>query len=247
MAGPRRVWLGRLGNVVRRHADGNGVDGPAGIKLAVFDLDGTLTRPRTSVLQHLAHQFEFLAEAEHLTERYSDGSLTNAEVSRVSARLLRGRGRGELERALATLPLVDGIAETVAMLDRLDIHCALSTITFDFAAQYVAGRFGFGRVSATALEWSDDGEATGNVAAALEDSDKCCFLQRLCDDLGISVAQALFVGDARSDIPAIKMAGWSVGFNPTPAVEDLASASVHHSTDLRDMLPEIRHLLGGRL
>ena len=213
----------------------------------MFDLDGTLTRPRTSVLQHLAHQFGFPAEAEHLTERYSDGSLTNAEVSRVAARLLRGRGRGELERALATLPMVDGIAETVAMLDRLDIHCALSTITFDFAAQYVAGRFGFGRVSATALEWSDDGEATGNVAAALEDSDKCCFLQRLCDDLGISVAQALFVGDARSDIPAINMAGWSVGFNPTPAVEDLASASVHHSTDLRDLLPEIRHLLRDRL
>jgi phosphoserine phosphatase len=134
-----------------------------------------------------------------------------------------------------------------AVLDRLDIHCALSTITFDFAAQYVAGRFGFGRVAATALEWSDDGEATGNVAAALEDSDKCCFLQRLCDDLGISVAQALFVGDARSDIPAINMAGWSVGFNPTPAVEDLASASVHHSTDLRDLLPEIRHLLRDRL
>jgi phosphoserine phosphatase len=61
------------------------------------------------------------------------------------------------------------------------------------------------------------------------------------------VAQALFVGDARSDIPAIKMAGWSVGFNPTPAVEGLVSASVHHSTDLRDMLPEIRHLLGDRL
>jgi hypothetical protein len=41
------------------------------------------------------------------------------------------------------------------------------------------------------------------------------------------------------------MAGWSVGFNPTPEVDDLASVSLHDSTDLRDVVPHIRHLLDG--
>jgi phosphoserine phosphatase len=229
---------------MRRQAGRDGLDPPA-IRLAVFDLDGTLTRPGTSVLRHLGRQLGFAAQAEHLAAGYADGSLTNAQVSRDAAALLRGRGRADLQRALATLPMVDGIAETIALLDRLGVCCAISTITFDFAAQYVAGRFGFARVSATRLEWSVDLIATGNVAAVLEAQDKCGFLRDLCAELGLSSAQVLFVGDARSDIPAIEMAGWSVGFNPSPEVEDLASTSVHHSTDLRDVLPGLHDVLGG--
>jgi len=239
----RRAWLRRLAATMRRQA-GRGGPGRPAIRLAVFDLDGTLTRPGTSVLRHLGRQFGFVAQAERLAARYADGSLTNAQVSRDAAALLRGRGRADLQRALATLPMVDGIAETVALLGRLGVCCALSTITFDFAAQYVAGRFGFARVSATRLEWSVDDTATGNVTVALEAQDKCGFLRDLCAELGLSSAQVLFVGDARSDIPAIEMAGWSVGYNPSPEVEDLVSTSVHHSTDLRDVLPGLLDVLG---
>jgi HAD superfamily phosphoserine phosphatase-like hydrolase len=214
------------------------------IKLAVFDLDGTLTRTGTSVLCHVGHEFGFAATAKRLSALYSEGTLTNATVSRVAAEHLRGRARVELERALVTLPMVEGIAETIALLASLDVSCALATITFDFAAQYVAQNFGFERVSATALEWSPDDRATGHVRDVLEGQDKCRFIARQCDELGISPEEVLVVGDAHSDIPAMKMAGWSVGFNPTKDVEDLASVSLHHSTDLRDVVPHIRHLLG---
>jgi phosphoserine phosphatase len=215
------------------------------IKLAVFDLDGTLTRSDTSVLRHVGREFGFADKAERLAALYSDCALNNAQVSRTAAVLLQGRARIELQRALMTLPMVDGIAETVALLDSQQVSCALATITFDFAAEYVAHTFGFEleRVAATALEWSSDNRLTGNVRVALEDEDKCCFIQRQCTELGISTAQVLVVGDGRSDIPAMEMVGWSVGFNPTREVEDLASISLHDTTDLLDVVPHIRHLL----
>lgn len=59
---------------------------------------------------------------------------------------------------------------------------------------------------------------------------------------GTSVLHTLGVGDARSDVPAIAAAGYSVGFNATAEVEALASTSVR-STDLCDVLPPIRRLL----
>lgn len=226
-----------------RHTRRDGRNQASTIKLAVFDLDGTLTQPGTSVLCHVGHQFGFAATAERLSALYSDGTLTNADVSRIAAARLHGRARVELQRALVTLPMIDGIAETIALLDSLDVSCALATITFDFAAQYVARSFGFERVSATVLEWSPDNRVTG-VRDALEGHDKCRFIERQCDELGISSDEVLMVGDAHSDIPAMKMAGWSVGFNPTKDVEDLASVSLHNSTDLRDVVPHIRHLLG---
>jgi phosphoserine phosphatase len=213
------------------------------IKLAVFDLDGTLTRSGTSVLRHVGREFGFAAKADRLAALYADRVLTNAEVSRDAAESLRGRHRRDLEHALESLPMVEGIAETVALLHGLQVCCALATITFDFAAQYVARKFGFTRVSATPLEWSQDDRLTGNVPVALEGRDKCDFIERQCAELAISRRQVLVVGDAHSDIPAMRMAGWSVGFNPTPEVERLASVSLR-GWDLGEVVPHIRHLLG---
>ena len=214
----------------------------ATIKLAVFDLDGTLTRSGTSVLHHIGREFGFAAKAARLSDLYSVGRRTNAQVSRAAARRLRGRTRRELQQALETLPMVDGIAQTVAYLHGLRVRSAISTITFDFAAEYVSRRFGFELFSATVLDWSSDHRATGNVRVALEGEDKCCFIEHQCARLGISSAHVLVVGDARSDIPAMKLAGWSVAFNATPQVQDLASVSVR-SDDLRAVVPHIRHLL----
>lgn len=213
------------------------------IRLAVFDLDGTLTCSGTSVLLHLGTELGFEGRARDLVTGYANGALANEGISAEVAQLLAGRARGELQDALATLPMVDGIAETVERLQGLHVRCALATITFDFAADYVAERFGFERVAATELEWSLDGRVTGDVVVALDGEDKCVFIRRLCSELGISTDEVLMVGDMRSDIPAMRIAGWSVGFNPTPDVARLASVALHDRTDLRDILPPLEHVL----
>ena len=215
---------------------------PPPLRLAVFDLDGTLTVPGTSVLRHLGRVCGFEAVAHDLVTRYAAGGLRNADVSARAAAALAGRRLTDLRGSLATLPMVDGIAETVRCLERHGVYCAISTITFDFAAQYVAERFGFHRTSATRLGFAG-GTATGEVLDVLEDQDKCVFIADLCAELQTSKDHTVFVGDARSDIPAMRMTGHSVAFNAIPDVRALASVVVDGSTDLRDVLPPVRHLL----
>jgi phosphoglycolate phosphatase-like HAD superfamily hydrolase len=63
-----------------RHIRHDVVNGAKKIKLAVFDLDGTLTRSGTSVLRHVGQELGFAAKAERLAALYSDRTLTNAQV-----------------------------------------------------------------------------------------------------------------------------------------------------------------------
>jgi phosphoserine phosphatase len=220
--------------------------GRAVLRLAVFDLDGTLTWPGSSVLAHLGERFGFAPVARKLTAGYAAGLLTNAAVSHEAARELAGLRLYDLRRTLASLPMVDGIAETVRHLERHGVICAIATITFDFAARYVADRFGFHTVSATQLGLTAGGVITGEVATALEAEDKRCFVRHLCTELRITNQQALFVGDARSDIPAMRQVGYSVAFNATDAVKTVASAAIDDSSDLRDVLAVVHDALPRR-
>jgi HAD superfamily phosphoserine phosphatase-like hydrolase len=214
------------------------------LRLAVFDLDGTLTQPGSSVLAHLGDRLGFRDVAQQLIAGYANGTLSNADVSRIAAQELAGCELEQLTGALDSLPTVDGIAETVQYLSDGGVFCAISTITVDFAANDFAQRYGFSRVSATRLELSPRGMITGNVTVALDREGKRCFVQRMCAELRITRAQALFVGDARSDIPAMRMAGYSVAFNATSDVRSVASVAVDDSRDLRDVLAAVRHALG---
>lgn len=215
--------------------------GLSAISLAVFDLDGTLTLPGTSVLQHVGQQLGFAHAANGLARDHAARTITNAQVSRAAAQLLRDRSRPELRETLHTLPMMSGIGETIDTLAAGGVRCALATITFDFAAEYLTDRFGFVDVLATALEWTPDGRLTGHVRTAREPEDKCCFIRRQCTRLGIAASEVLVVGDTYTDVPAMDMAGWSIGVNPTSDVERIASASVRGTTDLRSILPYLGH------
>jgi HAD superfamily phosphoserine phosphatase-like hydrolase len=212
------------------------------IRLAVFDLDGTLTRPGTSVLRHIGQHFGFAEQANRLAMNHAEGVLTNEQVAEATAKSLQHRSRRELQAALVTLPMVSGIRETVEMLASRRVHCVLATITFDFAAYYIAQRFGFEDVMATALEWSPDDRVTGNVKYAEEAVDKCHFIRDQCYNLEIHESQVLVVGDTYTDLPAMTIAGFSIGLNPTPDVQRVATLSLY-TNDLRDMIPHILHLL----
>lgn len=207
----------------RHHADC-----AAAIRLAIFDLDGTLTARGTSVLQCLGAHFAFADLADDLVARHDRGMISNFTVSKTVATLLGHRHRDELVEALGGLNMRPDVQGTVRALTRRGVHCAVATLTFDFAADHVAQTSGFdvGRVMSTALEWTTEGRTTGYVRRAMSPQHKVSFMRRQCDELGISPRNVMVIGDSRADVPVMEMAGLAVGLDAVPEVQRVADVSL---------------------
>ncbi|GIM98185.1 HAD family hydrolase [Paractinoplanes toevensis] len=204
-----------------------------------FDVDGTLV-PRTSSGRHLAG---FLGHAdinEQVEAGYGDGSLTSAECAVLDARGWAGRTPGQVDGFLATLPLLDGIAETVRWCRAHDLVPVLATLAWDAVGAHLCGRFDFDRASGPSLEVID-GCYSGAVATQFDEMDKRAFALGVAASLGVDPARCAAVGDGRSDVPLFGAVGYAIALNGTPAARAAAHVSIE-ATDLRAVIPYLASL-----
>jgi phosphoserine phosphatase len=199
-----------------------------------FDVDGTLV-PQISSAQHLA---EFLGHAEVIRDveaRYGAGTMTSREAAVLHARGWAARTPAEIGGSLESLPLVDGIAETVLWCRRHELVPVLATLAWDVVGAFLCDRFGFDRACGPRLEVVD-GHYTGEVAEPFDELGKRDFAVSVAAELGVPLDRCAAVGDGRSDVPLFAEVGFAIAFNATPAVRAAAHASVD-GPDLRAVLP----------
>lgn len=200
-----------------------------------FDVDGTLTP--TSSGQHVA---EFLGHAEVVHEvqaGYGAGKLSSQEAAVLEARGWATRTPAEVRRSLGSLPLVDGIAETVLWCRRYGMVPVLATLAWDVVGSYLCDRFGFERACGPRLKLVD-GRYCGMVAEHFDELRKRDFAVSVSDELGVGPKHCIAVGDGRSDVPLFAEVGLAIAFNATPAARAAAHVSVD-ATDLRAVLPPV--------
>ena len=212
-------------------------------RVAGFDLDGTLVTG-TSILEFVGTRLGFRHQAEQLTRAYATFRMSNREVTEAAARFFAGRRPAEISQMLADIPTIDGIAESMAVLRRQGIACLLCTITFRFAADHFAERFGFDAVSGCELEVNRTGVYTGSVSKHFEAEEKREFIIDECTRRGASLDEACYFGDSRSDVPTFDVVGFGVALNATPEAEVAANVTIH-TADLRHALALVPGLLDG--
>lgn len=205
-----------------------------------FDVDGTLV-PGTSssafLADFLGHRDELvIAEAD-----YASGALDNRQVSELDAAGWAGVPVEQISDWLDGLPLVLGIAETVAWCRRNGLVPVLATLAWSPVGSYLADRFHFHSFSGPRLETAD-GRFTGRVARHFDEHDKRDFALAQAQELVLAPRSCGAVGDSRSDLPLFASVGLSVAFNASAGARAIATASVDDD-DLRSVLPVLSCLV----
>jgi phosphoserine phosphatase len=144
------------------------------VRAVFFDLDGTLLRG-TSVSAATAEWLGRKGELDALERDYAAGRVANAAVAEASAEWFADVPVDEAGEALARLPWIDGIEELVAALP----FCAIATITWSWAAEWAARRFGFDAWSGTKMGLRD-GRLSGTVAKHFDADDKAAWVESTC-------------------------------------------------------------------
>ena len=156
-------------------------------------------------------------------------------VAETSAAWFAGRRVEDAAAALAHASWIDGIADGVAALRGAGSYIALATVTWSFAAEAVACRYGFDAWSGTEMD-HDGGVLAGSVRRNFDAGDNAAFVETVCAERGVSPAAAAAVGDSRSDIPTFEVVGFSVALNGDPAARAAATTALD-TDDLGDVLP----------
>ena len=128
-----------------------------------------------------------------------------------------------------------GAPELVATMKAYDADCALVSGGFDFYTRRIRDRLGFDTDQANCLE-IQDGRLTGAVLPPILGRDaKKAALERLAAERGISVEDAITVGDGANDLAMINIASLGVAYHAKPVVAAAAAARIDHN-DLTALL-----------
>jgi phosphoserine phosphatase len=206
-------------------------------RLASFDLDGTLVR-NTTTCQHLGDCFGHGAVIRELERQYAQGTMTNRQVAEIDGKHYAGRRIDEIDKAMRTIALIDGIDETFSILRRQEIHIILATLTWSFAAKLVAERFKLDAWSGCVMGESAPEILSGTVLKHFDEFSKRAFVEEYCAKHDIPMDQVFAVGDSRADIPMFSAVGHSVAVNATEAAKQAASCAME-TQNLREVLKVI--------
>lgn len=211
------------------------------LKLAVFDLDGTLKVERDPYV-YLHRCLGVMAEAEAITAAGLSGQLAYEDWLRADAELWRGTPRATLERFLRENDYVPGAREAVRALQAAGAEIAILSSGLRLHAELVAAELGIKHISGNEILFGGDEPAvTGAVKATAPIHAKGDLMTQLQTALGVCPAETLAVGDTRSDLPLFARAAVRVAVAPNHP--DVAAAADLVLPDLQDLLPRLQALI----
>jgi phosphoserine phosphatase len=207
------------------------------MRLVSFDMDGTLIHG-TSASLFMAERLGNLDQVVELERRFDAGTLSTGEFADAVAHTHHGLTTTQVARYFDDVPLIGGIAETLAALRRRGATCVIATLSYSLYARVLAERFGFDGYSGAVLH-EVDGVFHGRVTRYFSVHDKRDFVAATARELGISMEEVAHIGDSSGDVPTFATVGRAIAINAT--VE--ARAAAHDSLDT-DHLADVLPLLG---
>ena len=198
--------------------------------VAVFDLDGTITRGDTYVLYLLhalwqrPHRIVHCAELPLVAVRFGLGLAGNDDVKqRFLHAILGGSRRREIECFTEAFvgPCLRRMAKQAAV-DRIAMHARrghtliLATAGLDLYARALGARLGFHHVVATRAAWNADRLVMGLDGPNLRGAEKVVAVKQVLSAIGPERSHVVAYSDHHHDLPLLQYADEAYAIDPTP-------------------------------
>lgn len=169
------------------------------LRLAAVDLDGTLLRGQTAceAIAMGIGRIERMRELERLESTDIEGVTVAREEM---AEWYSTYTFSDLCNHLATVQVAPGVDEGFALLREHGFKIAIVSLTWEFAVEWFADRFGADYSAGTGL--SADGLITH-----FWPRDKAIWLTALADRLSVDMNDVAAVGDSNGDVPMLLSVG----------------------------------------
>ena len=205
--------------------------------LVCFDMDGTLTKLRSSWCW--VHSC-FEVDNEPAYQAFCNGEIDEPEFMRRDIALWTNKNPDVTIRDIAVLfrdmPLIDGIQETIACLKANGIRTVIISGGIDLAAKMLANEFGFDDYIADEVLSYEDGRRTGEGKMNVDLRDKGINVRQYIEKYGTTMERTVSVGNSFTDIPMFKNSGMSIAFNPTDPYAQEAATHTVFSENIADIL-----------
>lgn len=203
--------------------------------LITFDFDGTLSDSEMTVL--LGERCGLAEAMAEITGHAMNGALSHAESLRKRAALLKGLPELGVAAAYDRVELRTDAAEIIGELNATGTMTAILTGGFERGVKAALKRedVTVDHIVANRLPLVD-GKLTGEVEGPLIQETKDTALAELVTAQDLEMDETIVVGDGSNDLPMLKVAGLSVGFDPKPVVSPHCEVVVTSMAELREML-----------
>ena len=200
----------------------------ADMRLLAIDMDSTLIT--IECIDEVADLAGLKADVAAITAAAMSGDMDYAQSLQRRVALLRGLSEDALARVYAErLQLSPGAETMLAAMRRAGLKTLLVSGGFSFFTERLRTRLGLDYSISNALE-IENGCLSGRVIGDIVDAEgKAAKLRALRNELGITRAEIIAIGDGANDLAMMAEAGVSIAYRAKPLARSKADYALDHA------------------
>jgi phosphoserine phosphatase len=207
-------------------------------KLAIFDLDGTLTQER-SIWEYIHKELgKWYGFAEEYQKKFLAGEISYDRFCELDAEVWMGMKVEALSKIVQSVPFHPGVDELIGYLKHKGLKLAMVSSGLSLLSDWVHQRYGFDySVSNDLLH--ENGVLTGKVRIQVYFDKKAEWVEKILKQFRVKPEEMIAIGDSRGDLDLFRMAGLSVAFNSSCRDLDQIASVCVQSQNLGDIIPRL--------
>ena len=207
-------------------------------KLALFDLDGTLTKEK-SIWQYIHVKLgKWYGFADRYQERFLAGDISYEQFCELDAQVWKGMRVEELTHIVETVPFYPGVDELINHLKKKGLKLGMVSSGLSVLSDWVHRRYGFDYSVSNDLI-HENGTLTGKVRIQVYYDQKAAWVSKILNQFGVRPEESIAIGDSLGDMDMLQMAGFSVAFNSSCQDLDQIADVCIKNQNLADIIPKL--------